>query len=562
MDPSVEIDGEDVLRIIMQFLSEQGLGQSLKVLQNESGVALNAMENPDALSVAILNGHWDIALPLVARLKLPMDLLMSLYEQIVKEMIEKGELSTARKLMEETLPLVMLKREHALRFGLLERLLERGTFDEAEAYPGGLSKERQRDILARSITSHVTSAPPSRLLSIIGQAIRWQSHTGQLPPGGVFDLFQGSAPLQRIDESKPVKGVATNVSIRYTSSSRPTCVLLSSDGRSLFSGGGDGIVEVYEAGTGNLRLDLQYQRNEDFMFHEHRITALCSDPSNKILVTGDSAGYSQLWAVDSGECLMRFPKLPGDSNAVSCLSLSPSGLEICAGSAEGTIRLYGVRNGTLLAELRGHNSSVSSLQWIRHKNVTETIAKLPKRFSAAAKENSLIISGCLSGTCIVWDKQKGHKLGEFLPPQPKEMTDVSVLHVLVHPSDSAAILVHSRSNACHLMDLDGNVIQEYTFSESLDSEIVALAFSPTGKWLYGVSDHGFLYCWKTKSGRIEHISQNPLHVSKSSSVHSTEQTAKLDVLANVPGGVLGMVHHPFKSQVLTWGEDNTLRFWR
>ena len=108
---SLEVEASDVVRLVLQFLKENNLTQTMRALQSETQVTLNTVDNVETFMADINQGRWDAVVPQVAGLKLPQEKLCELYEQIVLELIELREMDTAREMLRGALPLTFLRQE-------------------------------------------------------------------------------------------------------------------------------------------------------------------------------------------------------------------------------------------------------------------------------------------------------------------------------------------------------------------------------------------------------------------------------------------------------------------
>jgi WD40 repeat-containing protein SMU1 len=134
---NIEIDSKDVIRLMQQFMKENGLLESLRALQTETDISLNTVDNLESFLSDIHNGKWDSVLAQVSSLKLPSEKLILLYEQVIFELLEIGERELARELLRNTEPMGTLKSLQPERFLKLEHLCQRPFFNATDAYEMG-----------------------------------------------------------------------------------------------------------------------------------------------------------------------------------------------------------------------------------------------------------------------------------------------------------------------------------------------------------------------------------------------------------------------------------------
>eukprot|EP01031_Cornospumella_fuschlensis_P011865 gene11865-14505_t len=161
---TINIESQDVIRLMLQFLKENGLTESMQCLQKESGVAMNIVEDVQTFISNIRYGRWDAVLTQVANLTLPLEKLVTLYEQIFYELLEAGERDLAKEILRQTDPLQTLKHSHPERYARLEALARRPYFAASDVYETGQSRDSRRHELSLSLAAEVGTVDPSRLL--------------------------------------------------------------------------------------------------------------------------------------------------------------------------------------------------------------------------------------------------------------------------------------------------------------------------------------------------------------------------------------------------------------
>ncbi|RKP09127.1 WD40 repeat-containing protein SMU1-like protein [Thamnocephalis sphaerospora] len=513
---SLEIESADVIRLIQQFLKENKLTGTLRALQDETSIALNTVDSVEDFVNDVKQGRWDLVLRTVSQLTLPPSKLYDLYEQIILELMELRELGAARSLLRETDVTHSLQKDHPNRYLRLEKLMSRTIFDPREAYQGE-SKEKRRKAIAQALSNEVTSVPSSRLLTLLGQAIKWQQQQGILQPDMAFDLFRNSVPAARSEEDAIME--KRFASIKFPKKQHAESCVFSPDGQYLVTGSVDGIIEVWNYFSGKLRRDLKYQAEDNLMLMEDSVLCLGFSKNSEYLASGSKDGQVVIWRIQTGQIVRRFQ---AHSQAVTSVCFSPDGAQVLSTSFDMTIRVHGLKSGKMLKEFRGHASFVSQ--------------------AVFSTDGNRVVSGDGDGAVKVWNAKTAACLLTLDMQESKVSVAPGVASIagasiatIAHTANDDQVVVCSKSGSLALASLNGKIVRRFPVGETVALDC---AMSSHGTYLYALCEDGNMYCFHTPSGELR-------------------RTIKI-----TSAGVLGVAHHPSANIVAAYADNGEVSIWK
>lgn len=540
---SISIAASDVVLLILAFFKENGLTESLKALENETGVFYNAPQVPSSQLVSLLlQGDWENLLPLLSGLELDASFLIDLFEHIALELALGGDYASSKVLIERSFALEnRLKNTDPERYRRLQRTIE--SLESGDSFSYNISERRQQ-LSRRLLEEEITEIPCGQLLGLIGQALKYQYLQGWISPGIELDLFRSTASTPGAQSSSRLTKKSAETywdciqRIEMESGTNIPCAIFSKNGDCFVTASGDGFIEIWDYLSGKLRLDFSYQVTEEFMMHEASISCLDFSENGQMLASGSVDGQVIVWNFGRGKILRRFT-LP----CPPCCLCFHQGAQLLVGCSDGVIRWLGLKSGRVLKEYVGHTSFVNHilLYWDEESGETNEDVKKKNRTEMMASASS-------DGTIRIWQGQRsvqvidGHR-GGWNPTWSIQML-VPVFH-----DNRWWLIVFCASNRIVVW----NRLEESVgdISPELDSCVVSAVTSV--HFIHVVTENGYLYSVRWKSPSQDSTSR--LESKKSGDWENMTKT-KLEM-----SNVVGMTMHPNASLFAIWNRQGKIYFY-
>ncbi|EUD68799.1 hypothetical protein C922_00487 [Plasmodium inui San Antonio 1] len=520
MANNLNVAAPDVIRLILQYLKENNLMRSFYVLQEESNVKLNAVSNVEMLIRDIHKGDWKNVLYNITTIQLSDETLINLYEQLICELIEYKENELAEKIISECIIFKKMKKMYGEKYHKLEDLLSMNSkhLNKNVLYDG-TTKEERRNNICMMINNEITSCAPSRLLALLGMALKWQNHHNLIKKNkenNNFDIFRN---LEK-NEFKGIDVYPERIlkSITFGKESNVECCICSYTRDYLITGSSDGFIEVWSWLTGQLNSDLTYQRDNNIMMHDNPIVTLCISKDDEILLSADSKGVIKIWKIKTGSCLR---SINAHTNAVTSVHFNNDQTQILTSSYDLSVKIFGLKSLKCLKEFRKHSTVVHS--------------------SVYSLDNSKVICGTEEGKIFIYNQKTCECITSFyVYYNIKDNIIFPSVHsiTLLAKTLDELILVCSKSPYCYLMNFKGQIIKTYTYLADTVEEnpmhFVSACLSPNSKYVYCLAENQYLYCFNYSTAKLE---------------------TQLKVLEQ---DALGVLHHTNQDLMATWALDGTL----
>lgn len=192
---------------------------------------------------------------------------------------------------------------------------------------------------------------------------------GMIAAGGHIALVAGGRSVAIVEDGKDVLLIDPRRGNSRRSSPIRAFFTTSSSAGDLIASTDFNVPILWEPGTGQVRKAKDPGHRDDM-----HVLALAFSPDGRTLATGGNDGVIKLWKTDTMTC---WADLLDHRGFVDALAFSPDGKVLASGGSDKTVRLWNVATGHDLLTLEGHTAMVRQIRFSPDGSTLMTYAENP-----------------------------------------------------------------------------------------------------------------------------------------------------------------------------------------
>ncbi|KAH6564094.1 hypothetical protein BSLG_004959 [Batrachochytrium salamandrivorans] len=468
---------EDIVRMIAQYLGDEGYGSAKMTLLDEANVkAFKRAENHSEIKrmrKAIFEGDWPeidrlCSRPLVRNSK---SFVYAAYKQQYLEYIDHHEIQKAFTHLNKRLKPLEHLQTTPNEFKDLCYLLTAKSVQDSPSFKNWEGIGPSREKLAELFQSMIdydegdregsVYIPPQRLLRLLRQATAYQVESARYYPS----ITPKISSLLEDYSSLVVPNTIKNVFTGHTSNIK--CVeFVGEDGKYLVSGSSDNTCRVWLTETGKQVGLLEG--------HTSRIWDVTSTMNGHYIASASGDSTVKVWSVTESTipCLTT---LSGCSGDIYTVKYHPTDSYLVSGGYDKIVRLYDIERGVVSKTFSGHQLSVSKV----------IFSPLGNLIISGSKDNTIKFWDIVSGLCI---KTISAHLGEVTCVETN--------------SDGTLLLSSSKDNSNRLWDIRMlRPIRKFKGHQNTSKNFIRASFAGESL-IVGGSEDGAVYLWDRDKGDV------------------------------------------------------------
>mmetsp|Transcript_42775 Transcript_42775/g.69354 ORF Transcript_42775/g.69354 Transcript_42775/m.69354 type:complete len:631 (-) Transcript_42775:57-1949(-) len=504
----------DIIRMITQYLANEGYHASMMTIQDEAGVKFNEQLSRRTqikrIKKLIMEGDYAEVEKLCTKhvFKNYKAFLYSVYRQQYLELVDRQEYQKAFACLTKRLKPLESMQTNPDEFRDLCYLITCKSIGEVPAFKGWAGIVHSREQLVEKFESMIdledttelsghVRVPPNRLLELLQKACAYQieisRYQSKVYPHIHTLLEDYQCFLLPNAQRTLMKGHRYNVK----------CVeFVGEEGLSIVSGSSDNTLRLWSTETGECQRILTG--------HESRVWDVSSTKTGDFIASASGDASVKIWDVRPNSKQECIHTLSGHEGDVYSVRFHPGQAHVVTGGYDKSVRLFDTRTGTLLKTFSGHTASVTKTIFNQHGN--------------------LIISGSKDATIRFWDIVSGLCIKTY-SAHLGEVTSVDL------SPNGNLLLSAAKDNSNRLWDLrQARQIQRFKGHQNTSLNLIRAVFGPT-PLVIGGSEDSCVYLWDSETSQI----LQRLH-GHSGPVYSTAWSAEQSLLASC-------------------GEDHSVRTW-